>query len=229
MSTSAAIPASQPGPVKRRHHMRPSLGWWVVVVLASLIVVYALAYVVVGPPMYPADLAASFLARPWGIYPHVLFGALALALGPVQFHRAILTRRRAFHRQLGTVYVASSVFVGVAGLYMSIYSFGGWVTHLGFGALAVLLLFTTLRAYAAARRRDIATHRQWMVRSYALIFAAVTLRIELPLLATAFGDFLPGYQVVAWLCWVPNALWAEWYVRRTAHTPLPTFDAVRVH
>jgi uncharacterized membrane protein len=200
----------------------------VVAILAPLIVVYALAYVVVGPPMYPGDLSRSFLARPWGIYPHAFFGALALGLGPVQFHRGVLTHRRAFHRQLGTLYVACSVFVGVAGLYMSIYSFGGWVTHLGFGALAVLLLWTTLRAYAAARRRDIATHRQWMVRSYALIFAAVTLRIELPLLIAAFGDFLPGYQVVAWLSWVPNILWAEWYVRRTARAPLPTFDALRV-
>jgi hypothetical protein len=126
------------------------------------------------------------------------------------------------------VYALGYVVVGVVGLYMSIYSFGGWVTHLGFGTLAGLLLFTTLRAYAAARRRDIATHRQWMVRSYALVFAAVTLRIELPLLAMAFGGFLPGYQAVAWLCWVPNALWAEWFVRRTAYAPLPTFDAAPV-
>ena len=36
-----------------------------------------------------------------------------------------------------------------------------------------------------------------MIRSYALVFAAVTLRIELPLLAAAFGAFLPGYQAVA--------------------------------
>jgi hypothetical protein len=54
----------------------------------------------------------------------------------------------------------------------------------------------------------------------------VTLRIELPLLAMAFGDFLPGYRAVAWLCWVPNALWAEWYVRRTARAPLPTFEPI---
>lgn len=228
MSTSAAIPPASTRPARRSRGTRPSLGWWVVVVLAPLIVVYALGYVIVGPPMYPVNLAASFLARPWGIYPHAFFGALALGLGPVQFHRGILTRRRAFHRQLGTLYVASALFVGVAGLYMSIYSFGGWVTHLGFGMLGVLLLWTTLCAYAAARRRDIATHRQWMLRSYALIFAAVTLRIELPLLTMAFGGFLPGYRVVAWLCWVPNVLWAEWYVRRTARAPLPTFDAIRV-
>jgi uncharacterized membrane protein len=223
MSTFAT---SAPLAARHRRRSRPTFGWWVVVVLASLIVVYALGYVVVGPPMYPGNLAASFLARPWGIYPHALFGALALGLGPVQFHRGVLTRHRTLHRRLGTVYVASSVLVGLAGLYMSVYSFGGWSTHLGFGALAIFLLFATLRAYVAARRRTIATHRQWMLRSYALIFAAVTLRIELPLLVAAFGAFLPAYQVVAWLSWVPNALWAEWYVRRTIDTPLPTFTSI---
>jgi uncharacterized membrane protein len=228
MSASATLPPPPATGARRGRSTRPSLGWWVAAVLASVIVVYALGYVIVGPPMYPDNLAASFLARPWGIYPHAFFGALALGLGPVQFHRGILKRHRPFHRQLGTLYVTCCLFVGVAGLYMSIYSFGGWVTHLGFGTLAVLLLWTTLRAYAAARRRDIATHRQWMLRSYTLVFAAVMLRIELPLLAMAFGDFLPAYRVVAWLCWVPNALWAEWYVRRPAGAPLPTFEAIRV-
>jgi hypothetical protein len=88
------------------------------------------------------------------------------------------------------------MLIGTAGLYMAIYSFGGWVTHLGFAGLAVALL-------------------------------AVTLRMELPLLTIGFGAFLPAYQVVAGLCWVPNALWAEWYVRRTARAPLPTIAELR--
>jgi hypothetical protein len=61
---------------------RPSVGWWAVAILESIIVIYALGYVVVGAPMYPDNFAASFLARPWGIYPHAFFGALALGLGP---------------------------------------------------------------------------------------------------------------------------------------------------
>ena len=206
---------------------RPSLAWWLVLLLAVPIVGYAVAMVVVGAPMYPPNLAASFLARPWGIYPHALFGSLALALGALQFNRWLLIRHRPIHRALGTGYVISAVVVGLAGLYMSLYSFGGVVTHLGFGALAVLLLWTTVRAYAAARARTIAVHRQWMLRSYALIFAAVMLRIELPLLIMAFGDFTPAYQVVAWLSWVPNILWAEWYVRRTADAPIPAVERLR--
>ena len=206
---------------------RPSLAWWLVLLLAVPIVGYAMAMVVIGSPMYPPNLAASFLARPWGIYPHALFGSLALGLGALQFNRWLLLRHRPIHRALGTVYVISAVFVGLAGLYMSIYSFGGPVTHLGFGALGLLLLWATVRAYAAARAREIAVHRRWMLRSYALIFAAVTLRIELPLLIMAFGDFTPAYQVVAWLSWVPNILWAEWYVRRTAGVALPAVERLR--
>ena len=196
--------------------------------MAVPIVGYAMAYVIVGEPVYPSNLAASFLARPWGIYPHALFGSLALGLGALQFNRWLLIRHRRVHRMLGTIYVVSAAVVGVAGLYMSVYSFGGFVTHLGFGVLAVMLLWTTLRAYLAARERAIAAHRQWMLRSYALIFAAVTLRIELPLLIMAFGDFTPAYQVVAWLSWVPNLVWAEWYVRRTAGVALPAVERMRV-
>ena len=192
--------------------------WWAVAVLAGLIALYGLAYVVVGPPMYPPNLAESFRARPWGIYPHAFFGVLALATGAAQFHPGLLVRRRALHRALGTVYVASCLLLGVAGLYMSAYAAAGAVARVGFGLLAALLLVSTAVAYRAARRRDIRTHRAWMLRSYALIFAAVTLRVELPLLIIAHGGaFDPAYRIVAWLCWVPNLAWAEWRVRRGGH------------
>ena len=201
--------------------------WWAVAALAALVVAYAAAYVVVGPPMYPPNLAASFRARPWGIYPHAFFGALALGSGALQFHPGLLARRRALHRALGTVYVAACLAVGAAGLYMSAYAAGGAVARVGFASLAVLLLGGTATAYRAARRRDIRAHRAWMLRSYALIFAAVTLRVELPLLIVAFaGSFTPAYQAVAWLCWVPNLAWAEWRLRRTRRAPSPVLRAL---
>ena len=123
----------------------------VVLLFAVPIVGYALAYVILGERVYPSNLAASFLARPWGIYPHALFGSLALGLGALQFNRWLIIRHRPVHRVVGTVYVIAATVVGLAGLYMSVYSFGGLVTHIGFGTLAVLLLWTTARAYFAAR------------------------------------------------------------------------------
>ena len=223
MSAASSRPSAP-----RRSPTRPPFTWWLVLILAVPIVGYALAYVVLDERVYPPNLAESFLARPWGINPHALFGSLALGLGILQFNRWLILRHRPWHRALGTVYVISAVVVGLAGLYMSVYSFGGMVTHLGFAGLALFLLWTTIQAYASARARVIATHRRWMIRSYALIFGAVTLRIELPLLIMAFGDFTPAYQVVAWLSWVPNLLWAEWYVRRTASVPLPAVERARV-
>jgi Predicted membrane protein (DUF2306) len=97
---------------------------------------------------------------------------------------------------------------------MAMYSFGGIKTHLGFATLGILTAMTTAIAYARIRAFDVSRHREWMIRSFALIFAAVTLRVELPLLIVAYkGAFAPAYAIVAWLCWIPNLAWAEWYVR----------------
>jgi hypothetical protein len=86
----------------------------------------------------------------------------------------------------------------------------------GFGLLGAGVLVTTTMAFIRIRALDIASHREWMIRSYALIFGAVTLRILLPLLVIAHsGDFDAAYRWVAWVSWVPNILWAEWYVRRS--------------
>ncbi|MBK8802471.1 MAG: DUF2306 domain-containing protein [Fibrobacteres bacterium] len=57
-------------------------------------------------------------------------------------------------------------------------------------------------------------HHQWMLRSYALTSAAITLRLWLPLGMLAGLDFLAAYVVIAWLCWVPNLLVAEVLAKR---------------
>jgi hypothetical protein len=192
---------------------RMPLAWWLVLLLSTGVAGYALAYVVVGEAMYPPALAESFLARPWGIYPHAFFGMVALALGPFQFHRGLLVRRRQLHRRLGQVYLVSALVTGGVGVYMSLFSFGGIATHVGFGLLGVGLLVCSTMAWRRILRRDIARHREWVVRSFALLFAAVTLRLWLPILVAGFGGFEPAYVVVSWLCWVPNLAAAEGYIR----------------
>src|SRR6185503_15306575 len=110
-------------------------GWWPMVVLSFMIALYALSFYARGDRAFSPELFASFTARPWGIYSHVLFGSIALAIGPFQFRRGILSKRRALHRNLGKVYVICAFMTGLVGLYMSAYSFGGINTHLGFGVL----------------------------------------------------------------------------------------------
>ncbi len=188
-------------------------GWWLLLFLCLGVSVYALGYVVLGERIYPAEFAESFRARPWGIYPHAFFGMIALALGPFQFLGAGRLHRPRFHRMTGRVYLSSAMLTGLAGLYMSIYSFGGWVTHLGFGLLAAGLLLSSTMAWSRVRRGDFAGHRAWVIRGFALLFSAVTLRAWLPMLVIGLGAFDPAFRIVSWLCWVPNLLIAEAYLR----------------
>jgi hypothetical protein len=51
-----------------------------------------------------------------------------------------------------------------------------------------------------------------MTRSYALVFAAITLRGYAGPLEGAFGEH-DGYAIVAWACWMPNLVFAEWLIR----------------
>lgn len=191
---------------------RRALDWWVVFILAVPIAAYAFWYLLAGERAFPPDLAASFRARPWGIYSHALFGGIAVLLGPLQFRRDLLRRRR-LHRAIGLGFVVTAALTGAVGLAMAPFAFGGAITRIGFGSLGAAVLVAVGTGYRRIRGRDVAGHREWMIRAYALIFAAVTLRLELPFLTVGLGGFLPAYQVVAWSCWVPNLVAAELYLR----------------
>jgi uncharacterized membrane protein len=202
---------------------RAPRAWWAVLLLSLLVAAYGACFVARGEASFPGELAASFRARPWRVFGHAAFGTLALLVGPLQFRRDLLARRRRLHRLLGRVYVGAALGTGATGLLMAPDSAGGPAAHLGFGLLAVLMLATTGVALERIRAGDVAAHRAWMLRGFALMFAGVTLRLELPLLVAAHGGaFEPAYRWVAWLCWVPNLVWAERHVRRSrGAAPLP--------
>jgi uncharacterized membrane protein YozB (DUF420 family) len=190
--------------------------WWLAAFLAIAIAGYSLRYVFLGERAYVPELAASFRTRPLTLLAHTLFGPIALVLGLVNLLPAMRKSPRwAAHRWMGRVYLISALALGSAGLSLAFHAAGGPGARAGFLLLAVGTLGTAGQAYRAIKRRNVRQHREWMLRSYALIFAAVTLRIWMPILIIAHqGQFLPAYRWVAWLSWVPNALFAEWIIRR---------------
>lgn len=194
------------------------LAGYVTLVLLSLGVAgYALVaygFFPLGAAVHPF-LRPSFEARRVAVYAHVFSALFALALGPFQFAARLRAARPALHRALGRAYLGLGVLAGgLAGLYLSFHAFGGPLSRLGFGALALAWLYTGARAFAAIRARRIADHRRWMVRNFALTFAAVTLRLWIPLSFLAGAPFERAYPVIAWACWVPNLLVAELALRR---------------
>jgi uncharacterized membrane protein len=184
----------------------------------ALYAIVAYGLLPLGTLVHP-DMRATFRAHPLAIYTHIFASVLALALGPFQFSSRLRASRLQLHRWSGRTYLGVGVlFGGLAGLYMSLHAFGGIASQLGFACLALAWLFTGLRAFLAIRRHDVATHRRWMVRNFALTFAAVTLRLYLPASMAAGIAFELAYPVIAWLCWVPNAVMAEVLFNRT-HNP----------
>jgi uncharacterized membrane protein len=182
-------------------------------VLAFGIAGYALvAYglLPLGALVHP-DMKSVFLEHRIGILTHVFASAAALVLGPLQFSAGIRRDRPWLHRWTGRVYLAVGVLVGgLAGLYMAQYAFGGLAAKLGFAFLAAGWLFTGVCAYMSIRRGAVGAHRKWMIRNYSLTFAAVTLRLYLPASLAAGVSLDQAYPLIAWLCWVPNILVAEW-------------------
>ena len=129
------------------------------------------------------------------------------ALGPLQFSSRLRSRRLALHRWIGRLYLGAGVLIGGgAGFYMALHAFGGLAARLGFACLAVAWLYTGLRAYLAIRARNIPLHRAWMVRNFALTFAAVTLRIYVPASMAGAVAFEAAYPYIAWACWIPNLI-----------------------
>src|SRR6187402_3611497 len=160
----------------------------------------------VGALVHP-DMKPAYEARAGAIALYVLSAVVALALGPFQFRQGLRARRPKLHRVMGRLYLGVGVLVGgLSGLYLAAGAFGGPAARLGFASLALAWLYTGWKAYSAIRGGDIASHRAWMVRNFALTTAAVTHRIYLPASMLAGVPFEVAYPAIAWLCWVPNLL-----------------------
>ncbi|QSF42835.1 DUF2306 domain-containing protein [Paenibacillus tianjinensis] len=153
----------------------------------------------------------NFELKPWIyiLYIHIFTAIFALIIGPFQLFMKPTNARKRWHRLLGYGYVLSITVSGIVSVYLSLFATGGWIAGLGFMSLDVLWVATTLTATRKIMAKDIQAHKAWMLRSYALTFAAVTLRIWLAPLALLFGDFEAGFRVVAWVCWIPNLLVIE--------------------
>jgi len=149
-----------------------------------------------------------------GFYIHIIMGGIAMLVGWTQFSPWIRKHYLNIHRTLGKMYVFSALTAGLAGFYIAWHATGGIVSSLGFACLGVLWFASTLIAYLAIRRKDVQRHEMAMIFSYAFCFAAVTLRLWMPLLIYLTGDFITAYRFVAWLCWIPNLIFALVYTRK---------------
>ena len=215
----------------KKNLFQKNLPWGIMAFLAVGVTIVALApYITLNSENFnnaTTRYATESTLRYVGLFVHAFTGGLALLIGPFQFMDGFRKRKPSVHRWMGRIYLVSILIGGLSAFIIAPGMISGLVGEVGLLSLAVLWLWTGWNAYSSIRKGDVKSHREWMIRSFALTFAAATLRLwlgtliatQLPFLQTRYsGDFdalfVEVYRVVMWLSWVPNLIVAEMIIQR---------------
>ena len=147
---------------------------------------------------------------------HVYTSLWVLLAGFTQFSSHLQDFYPRLHRTFGYIYVIDVLLItGPAGLLMGVYANGGLPSKMSFVTLAIGWITFTAIALIKAKKGDFVAHRNFMIRSYALTFSAVTLRAwKWGITNTMELPPMDVYRAVAWLGWVPNIIFAELLIRK---------------
>jgi hypothetical protein len=211
---------TRPAPL-RRPGVRGGSSWRVplALVVLSLIPVIAgslrLLDIAGGPQLLPTNPRID--ASPAPVVVHVLAAALYALLGAFQFSARLRRRRPGWHRKSGRILVGAGLLVAGSGLWMTLFYAGApggdllWGIRLVVGsAMAAFIVL----GFTAIRRRDISTHRAWMVRAYALAVGAGTQVFTQGVGEALFVISDLSTAVSVGSGWVINAVVAEWVIWR---------------
>lgn len=192
---------------KKKNNFFSKLVWGIVIVLALyFIVTNALNYFIFTEEAY----GNYFWPRVNWVFPHVVFGIIALLIGPFQFSTKLRTKYLKFHRRSGYVYLASILFGAIAGIALALTSKVNLTYKMGLFFLAVAWLITSGMALFFILKRKTTQHKEWMIRSYVVTFAFVIFRL--------FHDILTHYNIsdqadrnalMSWVCWAVPLLLLE--------------------
>jgi uncharacterized membrane protein len=170
--------------------------------------------IVGGPQILPANPRID--ASPAPVVVHLVSAATYALVGAFQFSSRLRRRHPGWHRKAGRMLVGAGLVVAVSGMWITLLYPGApggawlWTVRLvvgtAMGASVVL-------GYTAIRRHDIAAHRAWMIRAYALGLGAGT-QVFTETLGEATlgaGDMSKAVSLTAG--WLINAVVAEWAIR----------------
>lgn len=193
----------------------------VIYVFAYLFTFYiVLQYIIYKPSQ--AGVVSSKLQDPnfpytiWKLFffPHILLGAAALLIGAYQLtNRSRLNRKR--HRLLGRIYGLAILLNVLVVPYIALYATGGVPSTIAFLFLDIFWLVTTVAAIVYIKRKNVAKHREWMLRSYAVTFVFVTFRIFLLIIQVSMHVSLSvSFPLSVYLSILINLLLTQVYLHK---------------
>lgn len=166
---------------------------------------------------------------------HAVTAGLALLIGPFQFFGSIRRRFPKAHRVIGRTYLLLGLVGTLTGLVVAVLTTAGPIALVTFLAIDATWLYASGKAFRAVLARDFAMHERWMLRGFAVMFAAVTLRVylglfigaQMPMLEPVYGGdfealFAVAYTAAIVASYVFNVLFIEIYLRRKANRGIST-------
>jgi uncharacterized membrane protein len=171
-----------------------------------------------GPQLMPAD--ERFAGFPLPLVPHIVGAAAYAIVGAFQFVARFRRRHLTWHRRAGRILTVAGLTVAASAVWMTLL----YAQKPGTGDLLYVLRLVSGSAMAAClvlgftaiRRRDIAAHRAWMIRAYAIGVAAGTQAFTGAIGAALFGTGEFRDDLAKGAGWVINLAVAEWVIRHPA-------------
>lgn len=171
------------------------------------------------------DVSVRFVEHPWITYLHIAPGMVYLLAAPFQLSARLRRRHYTAHRRTGRLLVVLGLLSGALALVMGLaFPWGGLLEGSATVVFGLWFAGCLLTAYVAIRAGDVARHRRFMVRAFAVGIGVGTIRLWVGaftgvLLATGNApESLPErttFGAAFWLGLALNAAVAEWWLRRT--------------
>ena len=179
-----------------------------------------------GPQLMPANPRMTTSAVP--VVVHIISAIAYAVLGAFQFSSGFRRRRPDWHRAAGGVLVILGLAVAFSALWMTQFyarqpDTGAllYVLRLAFGSgMAASILL----GFAAIRRGDVARHRAWMTRAYALALGAGTQVFTQGIGNAVYGANEFTTTLTMGAGWVINLAVAEYFIRSGSRTRRTTAE-----
>ena len=168
---------------------------------------------------------ARYDASPWAVVVHIVSATVFAMLGALQFSRRFRRRRPGWHRRAGRILVVAGLGVALSALWLNqFFPKAGAAREVLYPmrmVFGVAMVVTIVLGFVAARRRDFARHRAWMIRSYAIGLVAGTQVLTLGLGGMIFGHGEVTTALLMGAAWGINLAVAERAIRKRSRRRTP--------
>ena len=166
------------------------------------------------------DDAIRFNTVPWSLFVHSLGGMLFGLLGPLQFAGVLKRRFGRLHRITGRIFVLCGLMLGLSSLRLLAEFPDGstWVLVSARLAAGLGMSLALVWAIFSIRLGNVAQHRAWMIRAYAVGMGSATISFIMMPIFLITGEVPKGFaaDLLFVASWVINIAIGEWVIRRAS-------------